>query len=472
MRILGTGIDYSTGDVLIDSIDEETFGQAIQESLARHAAEVQSSMRTRSGGKAYRGEIDRARTVDLGDPKAAGWTFLVNRDDPRRGEIESALAPLAEHRGMGETSPLVFNGEPEEDWHDWMQEHYFGLELDGKKRPHYVLIAGGPDQIPFHFQALFDSAASVGRVDFDTIGDLQAYVEKILRHERAPAPTAAREALFFATDGGPGDATHFSRRFMADPLARHVRKSCRFPTRTSIADEATKKQFLDEARQRKPALVYTASHGMAAPKERLEVQKRVNGGICCQHTKGDAREEWLITADDVDVNQPFLEGSVFFQFACFGYGTPAESDFRHWLGGAALNSSASFVAALPKKLLAHPRGPIAFIGHVDTAWLHGFDDPENPYLVDRWSSRIAPYKKAIEILLACQPAGLAMSDMNKRFDYANAELTLTFDRMMRRRLEITPALHKRLANTFIFRSDAQNYMVFGDPAVSLRIPEA
>ena len=29
MRILGTGIDYSTGDVLIDSIDEETFGQTI-----------------------------------------------------------------------------------------------------------------------------------------------------------------------------------------------------------------------------------------------------------------------------------------------------------------------------------------------------------------------------------------------------------------------------------------------------------
>jgi len=62
--------------------------------------------------------------------------------------------------------------------------------------------------------------------------------------------------------------------------------------------------------------------------------------------------------------------------------------------------------------------------------------------------------------------------MNKRFDYANAELTMTFDRMMRQRLEVTPALHKRLANTFVFRSDAQNYLVFGDPAVSLRIPEA
>ena len=51
------------------------------------------------------------------------------------------------------------------------------------------------------------------------------------------------------------------------------------------------------------------------------------------HETGDAMEDWLITAEDVDGEQPFLEGSVVFQFACFGYGTPAESDFRHWLGG-------------------------------------------------------------------------------------------------------------------------------------------
>ena len=133
----------------------------------------------------------------------------------------------------------------------------------------------------------------------------------------------------------------------------------------------------------------------------------------------------------MDSEQPFLEGSVVFQFACFGYGTPAESDFRHWLGGAGLNSSASFVAALPKKLLSHPRGPIAFIGHVDTAWLHGFDDPESPYQNNLWNTRITPYKKAIEVLLGCQPVALAMTDLNKRFDYANAQLTLVFDKMVR-----------------------------------------
>ena len=55
----------------------------------------------------------------------------------------------------------------------------------------------------------------------------------------------------------------------------------------------------------------------------------------------------------------------------------------HWLQEPTLNSERDFVAALPKRLLAHPRGPIAFVGHVDTAWFHGFDDPNNPLTVER-----------------------------------------------------------------------------------------
>lgn len=473
MRILGTGIDYSTGDLLVDPLDEQAFGEAVQESLTRNAEELRRTMRASATATTYRGEVERERSVDLGDPKAAGWTFLVNGDDPQRSAIARALRPLAEHRGMEDpASPLAFSGEPEEDWNDWLQEHYFGPELEGKKRPHYILVAGGPDQVPFHFQALLDSAASVGRVDFDSVSDLDAYVEKVIRLEGASAPVAAREALFFAPDGD--EATYFSRRYMADPLAQHVKASCRFPTSALLGDDASKERFLESARKRKPALVYTASHGLGAPQESLDVQRRVNGAICCQHQRGEPMPRWLLTADDVPVDEPFLEGSIFFQFACFGYGTPAESDFQHWLGGAGVTSNAStdFVAALPKKLLGHPRGPVGFVGHVDTAWLHGFDDPENPHLLERWHPRIAPYKKAIDILLKCQPTGLAMADMNKRFDLGNAVLTTTFDRIRRGRLTLTPELNERLSSAFILRSDAQNYMVFGDPAARLRIPAA
>ena len=142
----------------------------------------------------------------------------------------------------------------------------------------------------------------------------------------------------------------------------------------------------------------------------------------------------------------------------------------HWQGNAGLNSSEDFVAALPKKLLAHPRRPIAFIGHCDTAWLHGFDDPQNPHLIDAWSNRLEPFIKAVDILLTVEPVALAMADMSKRYDLLNARLTNAFDSTQRKSFTPIPGYEARLAETYIFRSDAQNYMVLGDPAARLRIP--
>ena len=218
--------------------------------------------------------------------------------------------------------------------------------------------------------------------------------------------------------------------------------------------------------------MYTASHGLSASSSNLELQKQVNGAICCQRSPAArGRQEWLFTADDVPSDRPFLEGAVFFQFACFGYGTPAESDFAHWLGGEpdSVTANEDFVAALPKRLLAHPRGPVAFIGHVDTAWLHGFDDPQLPFPVDVWDRRIGPFVQALNGLLTTEPVGRAMTALNERYSTTNAMLTGAYDRLMRGKSKPTPEFWSKLADTFILRSDAQNYMVFGDPAARLRI---
>lgn len=127
------------------------------------------------------------------------------------------------------------------------------------------------------------------------------------------------------------------------------------------------------------------------------------------------------------------------------------------------------MAALPKRLLAHPRGPVAFIGHVDTAWLHGFDDPELPFPLDVWDRRIAPFVQALNRLLATEPVGRSMTALNERYSTTNARLTGSYDRLMRGKSKATPEFWSKLADTFILRSDAQNYMVFGDPAARLRI---
>lgn len=472
MKIRGMGINYSTGGLLVKPLDEQVFAQKIQESLHRNAEEVRNLTRATVTATTFRGEVEREPTVDLGDPRAAGWTFLVNDNDPQRDEIIEALRPLAEHRGMeNPEAPLIFRNEPPDEWFDWQQDNYFSLILEGKKVPHYILIAGDPEQVPFQFQSLLDSAASVGRVDFESLEDLKTYVEKVIRLEKAASPVVTREAIVFATDHGFEDATYFSHHYMAEPIAKRIHDRYRFKISSIIAEEATKANLLKSLSETRAALVYTASHGLGAPSESLEIQKRFNGAICCQELGTGPAQQWLFAADDVPLDQPFLEGSVFFQFACFSYGTPAESDFMHWLGNPELNAIEDFVSALPKRLLAHPRGPVAFIGHVDTAWLHGFDNPEDPYILEYWHPRIAPFVQAVDTLLKPQPSGLAMADLNKRYDVTNAQLTNAFDRLQRGRIQVTPEFQIRLANTFILRSDAQNYMTFGDPAVHIRIPE-
>lgn len=465
MKIMGMGLNYATGELLIPPVTEVEFGNKIQNALTKNAEEVRDLARASTAATTFRGEVERERLVDIGDPRAAGWTFLVNRDDPQLSEIIAALRPLAEHRGMEDPSaPLTYGGE---DWWEWYLDYYTPLETD--TLPHYILIVGGPDQVPFLFQSLLDSLASVGRVQFDSLDDLKAYVNKVIRLETADAPVVSRETLFFAADGGSSDPTYFSRLYMVEPMIQHVRGRFGMEMRTLIGDEATKANLAQALTASNPALVYTASHGLGAPSENFEFQKKYNGALCCQ-SSGPLTLDDLFAADDVPLDQPFLEGSVFFQFACYGYGTPAESDYMHWLGNPELNAEADFVAALPKRLLAHPRGPVAFIGHVDTAWLHGFLDPDSPHIFERWDPRIAPFKRAVECLLQVQPAGLAMAEMNKRYDVGNALLTNAFDRLQRGRTRVTPEFQSRLASTFITRSDAQNYMIFGDPAARLRIP--
>jgi hypothetical protein len=182
----------------------------------------------------------------------------------------------------------------------------------------------------------------------------------------------------------------------------------------------------------------------------------------------------LLAANNLKESRKALIGSgvaVFFQFACFGYGTPATSDYAHWLDGyPAANSTEDLVSALPKKLIAHPHGPIAYIGHVDTAFLHGFTDEKNPYLDDRWHHRIAPFKGAIDGLLAkIEPSGLAMETMSERFAATSALLANMYDGIKRKQ-PFTEDKQRRLLDHWIMRGDAQNFMVMGDPAALLRIP--
>src|SRR5262249_41684676 len=100
MKIMGLGINYATGRQLISPMDEQTFADRLNQSLQRNADEVRELTRATATGATYRGEIERLPTPNLSDPRAAGWTFLLNANDPQYDAIVDVIRPLAEYRGM------------------------------------------------------------------------------------------------------------------------------------------------------------------------------------------------------------------------------------------------------------------------------------------------------------------------------------------------------------------------------------
>ncbi|MDQ3902815.1 MAG: C25 family cysteine peptidase [Thermoproteota archaeon] len=483
MEIFVPALNYSTGTLLYDPIDEKSLAKKIEGLIPDRTDELDSTSSTATADLTFRA-VMAPPSPNYNNPCVAGWTYLINKNHPNLSETQKALEPLAKHRCM-KGDPLFFDDKANYDssiagWQTWIEDNYSGInsDLSLRKPPHYILIIGGPDQVPFGLQALLDIQASVGRIDLGP-EELDAYVQKIIRLEKADKTNLNREAFFFATNHGGRDPTYFSYNYMVKPLIEKA-QNMKFNAQSLLEKDATKENFLKSLANTRPALVYTASHGVTDPNWNSEMQERMNGAIVDQSwvPNQPLGPNCLITAEDIPYDKPFLEGSIFFQFACFGYGTSADDEFTYWtnklfpvsMQHEELKFQKDFIGALPKRLLAHPHGPIAFIGHLHLACLQGFDNPDERLIDERWSSRLEPFVYALDNLFQLIPSGEAMADMNRRFGSYSAELSKIFGRIKRRPL---PEEDKNmaLANAFIMRNDAQNYMLLGDPAARILLDE-
>jgi hypothetical protein len=459
-------LDPASGAPRRPALAESLAARGIARALAEQSpalADVANRIRLRD---LIRGERRRLPPPDLGDPRRAGWTFAMHARDPARADIIRLLRPLAEHRGMPDPDqPLLLD---DRDVWTWLDEVYLGGPLSPP--PQYILLVGGPERISFGVQAILGTLASVGRLDFDEPQELERYVAKVLRLERGDSPATRAQSIWFAPGGDPGQATELAERLMVRPLSSRTRTQHRVETRLITGVEATKENLLGALASARPALVYTAGHGLAPPPAPLDSQRRLAGGICCRPIPDQPVQRWTVLAEDLPADEPFLEGAVFFQFACFGLGVPELSEFAPWLTGVPERlTDRPFVSALPRRLLANPRGPVGFIGHVDEAWVHGFVDPLDAKLGAAWSARLAPFQNALDRLLTLQPTGLSLGAMARNFAIGNAAL-VTHLEQSRAGLDLTAERQRYLVNTFIRRTDAKNYLVLGDPGAGLRLP--
>lgn len=346
--------------------------------------------------------------------------------------------------------------------------------------PGYLLVLGRPDQVSFELQQALSGAFSVGRLGFDAEAGYAAYIDKLLRSERAPAPGPARAVYFTARDGTP--ATELGRRLLMQPCiadAEQQRAAGRFAAREISAieddDPARAADRLIEA-VAGPGVLFSCSHGAGAPPggwSSPDRRRALQGSPCL----GGGRR----LDAEVIAGAPFVPGGAWLMFACFGAGTPARSAYHHWLArlqehgehdddlGSVLVSLPAegeppFLAALPQAALASPDGPLAVIGHLDLAWSYGFCD------LDKMSrgERHRRFHELVAQLVRGTRVGLALGgSLMRARNQVQAEIAIAADEAHRDAAPGGGEARVRLGHRWMVLQDLAGYIALGDPAARI-----
>jgi hypothetical protein len=462
------GIDPDTGTYAVPpvSIDD----------LAKH-------VRARPGVAAVaevHGDAPRSFAIpfglDLTSLEDVGWAVVFPTDAPQ--EVRDALAPLLEHRRQQAGDLFqVFDYQKGEQVRDWYRRHRIAAgTFEATAVPYYLLLVGSPTAIPFEFQYLIGVEYAIGRLAFDRAEDYGRYAASVVAYETAPSVRNTKEIVYWGTRHLGDPATNLSASLLVEPLANGVpgtkgalkdpiHAKVGYARKLYLGDEAVRDALLGTLHADKPpAVLFTASHGMAL-KAGKPNQITDNGGLLCQDWPGFGsmkREHYLAAADVPD--DANVSGLIAFLFACFGGGTPDTDQFLKDLSQAGTAPSIApqpFVAALPRRLLTHPKGSaLAAVGHVDRAWGYSIQPPK---MTD---AQIGPFRNGLGFILDGCPVGHAIAQQfGQRYAALSTALLSAVSPTAPASLRPTD---RDLVTYWLERNDAQNYLVLGDPAVRIR----
>ncbi len=481
------GINGATGEYLVPPLSAEDLTSVMKSQAASLAPEEKSRLKTQDRIERVKAEphLGWSYKVEKDDPKSAGWGLVIHQhEDPL---VRQALEPLIAHRrqqlGAGKVKDTLHPVEPNESVAAWLARHgnITHGNPDPQKVPYYLLVVGSPDKIPYSFGYLLDAEYAVGRLHFNTPEEYGAYARSVIAYETAANVTNSKEAVFFATRHD--QATLLSAELLVKPLADgrpaqgenpaqpSVAADNGFRTRKVVGGDATKRALADillvNDPTKLPAFLFTASHGLSWDLGDAR-QATATGALLCQGWSGAAGEisaDYYFAAADLPA-ETNLQGLIAFNFACFGAGIPSHTRFpdksdpnRKPKDVPKQIATAPFFSPLPQTLLT--RGALACIGHVDKAWNWSFQIP------GRISSQINPFENAIGRILMGEPVGFAMSDFNER--------SLVLTKELYPKLELLSFYNQgsleEFAKGWTQMTDAESYIVLGDPAVRLRADE-
>jgi len=425
---------------------------------------------------------------DPNDIELQRWGVIAPQG-PEGDRLLALIRPLIEHRQAQQGDAVKVYRVPQRLTQDeamrWKKREFdSGAELNIEV-PRYQLILGDLDQVPLALQQVQASDGYVGRLAFDKEEDYGAYVDKLLRWERAAAGVAKPDSLFFTVHDGTA-ATAVGHRALVAPgveVVRRRQQSGQYPANEILefGDPVTPSpdELLARAAHPDPSVLFTLSHGEGAPRggwRSPEEQRRRQGAM-------SFGREGKITGEDL-ASRTFMPGGVWFMLACYGAGTPDVSAYKHWLEALAAAGQfrgkpeavlaglpgphdRPFTAAVPQAVLANPNGPLAFMGHIDLAWTYSFQELDSGA-----TNRPARYMAITRSILKRDRVGVSMRELLRFFDQTNVELTSLYDQEARERSAGRPVQVNaaRQGHLWMLRQDLAAYVLLGDPAA--RLPHA
>ncbi len=417
------------------------------------------------------------------DPNAlneVGWAVLFAPGVDQ--SIKDALAPLLALRKSQVADDRlfkVFDGDyqPAESASDWITRHGASMRtvvpLQGI--PYYVLIVASPVDISFEFQYQLDLFWAVGRIWFDTPDEFRQYADSVVKYETDAAVETTRQLAFFAPCNEGDAATNLLTNQVALPLIKGTdiskpigqgRKQ-NFQVQSFLGDFADKaaidKLMRGDIAKGRPALIFTGSHGRSINDPADPRLPEMRGALICQEwVRGTpATPDQIFAGVDLDAGAR-VHGMIHFMFACYGVGWPQYDTFSRTAKAAPQISPAPALAKLPRKLLTHPEGgALAVIGHIDRAWGWSFES-------DSGTAQNGDFRMILNKLMAGDRIGQATDQFNTNWGALSTGIAETLQQVQSGERVLSPENMKQLANQWVARDDARNYIILGDPAVRLR----
>ena len=463
--LIPNGLNGATGDYLLDP-------QSPRQITAVARQEQKEDIK----------KLEAVRGLQEGvDPKQlaqAGWgVIFAYAERDRLDEIKEALAPLLtlrqeqageryrEYAGLDAFRP----GQSAQDF-----RARFGLgygPVNPSKMPYYLLIVADPRALPFEVQYQLAVQHAVGRICFDSLDAYNSYAQSVVAAEtgRIARP---KQATFFGVHNPDDRATELSATQLIQPLSAWVEQDQpKWQIQTIPPASAQKAQLIRHlGGDRTAALFFGASHGIGFPLGDSR-QRPHQGALVCQDWPGEANwqapipQDFYLAGDDIG-DDAQVAGMIAYFYACYGAGMPQEDYFGSTGNGPVQIAEYPFLAQLPQRLLAHPRGgALAVVGHVERTWSTSFLWDGKPQL--------ETFQSTLKRLMEGHPLGSA----HEYFGLRHAELAsvlsqkLELARIDRLYKMFADDYHYAVAPLWTAHHDARSYIIIGDPAVRLAVSD-